>query len=317
MSTQNKTRAMVEVSLLIALISVLTIIGNYIPVLTFITFFLPTPFIILGKRHGMYYITWAIIIWAMITMSFIGPVQAIFLSILMGGTAIIMAYLMKKDASAGQIIAGGALIYLIGLVMSIQLSSIVMGVDVITQINQMLEQSMNMQMSMYETLGMETTQIDEFRKMIELGMQMFMMMIPGIIIISCTTLPLMNYALTCKILKKLGYETKALPPLKYVRLPKTFVMGTFLIIGLTMLTRYFNFANYQSLVINVFLIFYIVYFVQGIGVMSYFFDVLKIRKLMKILIYMLILLSGKGVFILATLGFMDCFMDFRKLKIRN
>ncbi|WP_199872899.1 YybS family protein [Inediibacterium massiliense] len=314
---QHKTRAMVEVSLLIALISVFTIIGTYIPVLTFIIFFLPTPFIILGKRHGMYYIGLAILIWTMITGSFIGPIESIFLSILMGGTAAIMAYLMKKDASVGKILAGGTFVCLIGMVLSIQLSAKVMGIDLISQMKEAFEQSMNMQMSMYETVGMEKIQLEQLKKTLEMGMQMLVLTIPGAIIISSTILPFANYTLTCKILKKLGYETKALPPLKYVRLPKSFLMGTFLIIGLTMLTRYFNFVNYQSLVVNVFLILQLVYFIQGIAVMSYFFHALKMSKPVKILLYILILFSGKGIFLLATVGFIDCFMDLRKLKTRN
>ncbi|WZL73113.1 YybS family protein [Clostridiaceae bacterium 35-E11] len=315
MNIQNKTRAMIEAALMVAITCVFGIIGTYIPVLTFILFFIPVPFIILGKRHGMSFTVLSIIASAMIIGSFTEPIYSIFVVVLPGVTAIVMGYMMKKEYSPSKILIGGALAALISSLLSIRLGSLISGVEILSHMSEVFEEMTNMQIGMYKSMGVGEENLQNLEMTLEATRKLAMMIVPSAIILSSAFLAYINYVLTIHILRRIGYKVETLPPLRYFRLPRSILMGTFLIAGLTMAARYFGFANYTTLVLNVFFIFQFIYLIQGLAVMSYFMISYRFAKPLRIFIYLFLLLSQRGAFIVATIGFIDAFVNLRKLKI--
>ncbi|QZY55125.1 YybS family protein [Crassaminicella profunda] len=320
MDKQKKTRALVEAALMATLVSIFTIVLIYIPILTPVIFLIPVPFIILGKRQGIHFTILAVIVWAMVIVSLIGPIQTMFVVLFMGLPAIVMGYMMNKKYKPFKVLAGGVIAALLGLILSISFVSVLSGVNVIDKVMGQMKIVMDMQikqMQMYKDMGMKPEQIKNLEENMKIYMQAMGMTIPAGMIIGSAFFSYINHAVATRILKRIGNEVEGLPPLRYVRLPRSFVMGTVFIGFLTMMTQYLQIVNFQTLVVNEILIFQLIYFVQGLGVVSYFLHHFKIKKVLRILIYMLLLFSGNGVFIIAVMGIIDALINLRKLQRDN
>ncbi|MEW9121395.1 MAG: YybS family protein [Thermotaleaceae bacterium] len=314
MNTQEKTRALIEASLMTAITCIFAVIGTYIPVLTFILYFIPVPFIILGKRHGMNFVILSIIASAIIIGSLTEPIYSVFVVILPGIVAVVMGYMMKKGYSPGKVLAGGAVAALISSGLSIALASAISGINAFAQMSTMFEEGIEMYIGIMQQMDIQGENIDQIRISLENTAKMAAMVIPAAIMMSAVFLAYINYVLTVYILNRIGYKAEMLPPLRNIRLPKSILMGTFLIILLTYLTRYLNVVNYETLVVNVFVILQFIYFVQGIAVMLYFMNLYQLRKPMRVLIFVFLLFNQMGAFIIAMLGLTDALMNLRKLE---
>jgi uncharacterized protein YybS (DUF2232 family) len=313
---QKKTRALVEAALMATLVSIFTIVLIYIPILTPVIFLIPVPFMILGKRQGIHFTILSVIVWAMVIVSLIGPIQTMFMVVFIGGSAIVMGYMMDKKYTPFKILAGGMIAALLGLVLSITFVKLISGVDVINQVIEQMRMAMELQMKqmkMYKNMGMDLQQMKELEERLELSIKTMAMTIPAGMIIGSAFFAHINYVVAIRILKRIGTEIEGLPPLKMVRLPKSFFMGTLLIAVLTSITQYMGIVNFETLVINEILIFQLIYFVQGLAVVSYFLNHFKIKKILRIFIYMLLILSGSGVFMIAVMGLIDVLFNLRKL----
>ena len=314
LNSQKKTRGMIEASLMTALTCVFAIVGTYIPLLAFVLLFIPIPFIVLGKRHGIHFVVLSIISSAIIIGSLTEPIYSIFVVALPGITAIVMGYLMNKDYAPSKVLLGGAMAALISSLLSISLTALISGVGTLSHITEMFKEVSNVQLGIYKNLGMEAEQLEQMRTSLEATMQVAGMIIPAAIIMSSVFLAYINYILTIQVLRRIGYKVEPLRPLKEFRLPKSFLMGTFIIIGLTILMRYVQIIDYNTLVANVFLIFQIIYLIQGLAVANHFMEAFGIGKALKIVFIVLIIFNQMGLFILAMIGFMDAFINFRRLK---
>lgn len=312
---QNKTRPMIEAALMGSLTSVFAMMGTYIPILSFfILLLIPIPFMILGKRHGIKYSILSIVASVIITGSLIGPIYSIFIIMLPGITAVVMGYMMNKEYPPSHVLLGGAAAALISSLISIQLGSILSGVNITTQVGQMFNELISIQTQLYKNMGMEKEKIEYMKNTLEATGKLSMMIIPAAILFSSAFLAYINYILTVHVLNRMGYKIEGLPPITHFQLPKSILMGTFLIIGLTMITKYFNIVHYETLVLNVFIIFLLIYLIQGWAVLSYFIKAFKIGIFSRTMIILLILFNQIFIFLIAIIGFIDTYFDFRKIQ---
>ncbi len=314
MNFRQNTRAMVEAALMVAVTCIFGIAGTYIPVLTFVLFLIPVPFIILGRRHGMRFMLLSIIASSFIIGMLTMPIYSIFVVVLPGITAIVMGYMMNKGYKPVQVLIGGALASIASSVLSMSLASALAGISTMDQIAEIFREVLDMQIGIYKNIGTEPEKIEGIRENLEATIQMAMTIIPAAIVLSSSFLAYINYVLTVYVLNRIGYKSKILPPIQHFRLPKSILMGTFLIIALTITTKYFKIVNYKTLMLNVIVIFNFVYFIQGLAVVSYYMMAFHIHKLLRIFVFLFLLFNRFGFFAVSILGFIDVFVNFRKLK---
>lgn len=313
MNTQKKTRALIEAALMTAITCIFAVIGTYIPVLTFVLYFIPVPFIILGKRHGMNFVILSIIASAIIIGSLTEPIYSVFVVFLPGIVAIVMGYMMKKGYSPSMVLAGGAAAALLSTGLSISLATAVSGINVFDQMSGVFKEVTDMQIRFMQRMGVEGEKMEQMTANLENMSRMAVMVIPAAIMFSGVFLSYANYILTVYILNRIGYKAEQLPPLQNLRLPKSILAGSFLIIVLTLLTRYLNIIHYDTLVVNIFVILQFVFFIQGIAVILYFMKAYKLTKPMRILIFLFLLFNQMGAFMVAMIGLTDSFMNLRRL----
>lgn len=314
MRIQNKTRALVEAALIVAITSIFVIIGNYIPFLSLLLIFLPVPFMILGKRHGAYMEILSIATAGMVIGSLIGPMPMLFLFIQFGIMAMVMGYMMRKEYAVGKVWAGGAVASLVSTLLIISLISAVNGVNLAEQMMEAMKKSVDMTMSFYRGMGVDADKLNELEKMYDYMLHTTGMILPSAVILAAVFSSYINYTLTAFILNRIGHKTATFQPFRYFRLPKSIIMGTIIILVLTYVTGYLKIVNYETLMVNVSYLFHMVFFIQGLAVISFLTSAYGLGKPLKIFIYILAVLNPLGRTAAILLGLADAFADFRKLK---
>lgn len=317
MDTQKKTRALIEASLMAAIAAILAIVHTYVPFLGFILYFIPVPFIILGKRHGIGFSILSVITAAVIVGSLTQPLT-MFVILLPGIIAVVMGYMMNKQYSASMIFLGGSIAAIVSLILSNSLATAVSGMSMYQILNEVFTEAGRIQIEFMQSIGMDAANVEQRRIEMENMTKLILMIIPTLIIMGGVFFTYINYVLTVFILKRIGYKAEAippkLPPLKELRLPRSFLMGTLLIIILTALTRYLNIVHFDTLVVNIFLIFQFIFFIQGLAVILFFMSVYKASKLLRIVIFFFLLFNPMGAFMVAMIGLIDSFLNLRKLQ---
>lgn len=314
MNSQNRTRGMVEAALMTALTCLFAIVGTYIPLLAFVLLFIPIPFIVLGKRYGIHFVLLAIISSAIIIGSLTEPIYSIFVIVLPGITAIVMGYMMYKEYSPPKVLLGGAVGVLLATLLSISLTAWISGVGSVVYLNDIFKEAMETRIEMSKAIGMEAQNIKELQTSLEASLQIITMIVPAAMIVASFFMAYINYVLSVQVLKRIGYRVETLGPFREFSLPKTILMGTLIIGGLTMLMRNVEGINYTTLAANVLVIFQFIYLLQGLAVVSHFLFKFNLGMVLKSIIFILVILNQMALTIIAILGFIDIVVDFRKLN---
>jgi uncharacterized protein YybS (DUF2232 family) len=143
--------------------------------------------------------------------------------------------------------------------------------------------------------------------------QLLLATLPSIVLCMMTGYALLNFVFLNRILKQMGKSIKELPPLYEFRLPENIIMGTFIILVLTLITTQFSQFDGFSLMLNVMNILMVTFSLQGLAVLSHFLKRFKVKGFVQIpvLIIGLFLLQFIG---LSLMGWLDTIFDIRRLK---
>ncbi len=119
-------------------------------------------------------------------------------------------------------------------------------------------------------------------------------------------------------LKEMAFKSQkttyaALGPLNIWKAPDSLVWG---VIGFSLMLLIPN-TFMKMLGINGMILFVVIYFFQGMAIISFYFDKKKIPVVLRALLYGIIFIQQILVFAIAGLGFFDVWLNFRKLGINN
>lgn len=105
----------------------------------------------------------------------------------------------------------------------------------------------------------------------------------------------------------------AFSPLNTWKAPDFLVWG---VIGFSLMLLIPN-GSVKMLGINGMIFFMVIYFFQGMAIISFYFDKKKFPVVLRVLLYGIIFIQQILVFAIAGLGFFDMWLNFRKLGINN
>ncbi len=314
MEKQNKARSLAEAAMIVGIASLFTIIGNYIPFLTILLFLLPVPFMILGKRQGVYIEALSMIVTGVIVGGFIGIWSAVLLFSLTSIVAVTMGYMMDKKYDPMKIWAGGMIAFVASIVLIMGVVTFAVGNNVVHELMRTLNESKDIAISLYSGMGIEPGRLAQMETAYEAFIVIFGMTFPSILILISVAFSYINYLLTAYILNKVGDRTPVLPQFKYFKLPDSIIMGTVIILLLTYITQYIRIVDFNTLSANVSLLFRGAFFIQGLAVISFLIEKYRLGRLYRIFVFVYVLLSVSGGLMAIILGLVDVFVDFRKLK---
>lgn len=317
MNINKSTKGIIDAAILTAVIAVLALAGMYIPLLGILVFFVPTPLIILGKKHGIKYSIMALVASSLVVMSFSNPLIVLFTIAFPGVMAIVMGLLMQKKYKHGMIIVVGTIISVLATMVSIFLATHLVGISFQESIQEILKQSMEMQENMFSLSGADESYIEKSKQMMETMQKFALTMIPSAIILSGFLSSLLNYILALSILRKTGDTVNKLTPFRYFRLSRNNMHGLLVILILSLLVVNLNIVDQGTLLANIFFLYQLLFITQGLAVLVYYLSWYKVNKVIMFIIFILLIISRMGLNLLFVVGIIDALLNLRKYKSEN
>jgi len=171
-----------------------------------------------------------------------------------------------------------------------------------TLVSQYLSQYLNLTQELYSEMGLEKNQIQALN-------QAFVMVLPGMFLVSYLTTLWMNILIIRNLLLRKGLTLKNMTRLNCYRSPDVLVWVVILF-GLALMLPN---QTAKAVSINCLIVLMLVYFFQGIAVVSFFFAKKNSPMFLRVVCYSLIAVQLYFLIMVIGLGFFDNWLNFRKL----
>ncbi len=276
----KRTNVLTEGAIFVAIYTVFLLITLYVPILSVISiFFLSTPFIIFGIRHGIKQSF--VLLLASIVMTFlVGSIVSLPIGLMFSVTGIIMAYFYRQKRQLFALI-GGTISLLINFVLDYALSIVFLGVDLFSDVIQQAKSSVRETIAAFPSMDeeMKKTMMEQMNEQFDLLMNL----LPSMFVIVSFMLAVIIHILNIGIMKRLKLNVGTITPFRDWKFPKS-IIWYYLIAILLMLINlpkesFLNIALY-----NIVFVLQTVLLIQGFSFIFYFCHVKKLSKAVPVLI---------------------------------
>ncbi|MGG3845042.1 YybS family protein [Aeribacillus composti] len=306
----KRTNVLTEGAIFVAIYTVFLLITLYVPILSVISiFFLSTPFIIFGIRHG---IKQSFVLLASIVMTFlVGSIVSLPIGLMFSVTGIIMAYFYRQKRQLFALI-GGTISLLINFVLDYALSIVFLGVDLFSDVIQQTKSSVRETLAAFPSMDeeMKKTMMEQMNEQFDLLMNL----LPSMFVIVSFMLAVIIHILNIGIIKRLKLNVGTITPFRDWKFPKS-IIWYYLIATLLMLINlpkesFLNIALY-----NIVFVLQTVLLIQGFSFIFYFCHVKKLSKAVPVLIVIGTFILPILLYPVRILGIIDLGFNLRE-KIR-
>ena len=176
------------------------------------------------------------------------------------------------------------------------------GESITTLASAYLAKYLNLTAEIYKEMGMEKDQIKILN-------EAFVAVLPGMFLVSYLTTLWLNILIIRNLLVRKGITLKSMVQLNCYRAPEYLVWGVILL-GLALMLPN---ETARAVSINCLIVLMLVYFFQGIAVVSFFFTKKNSPIFLRVVCYSLIAVQLYVLIMVIGLGFFDNWLNFRKL----
>lgn len=303
----------------------LVFIGIYIQPLSVVIFFSGIPFMMLAHKDSLNtsliscFISFIITILISIVMSsFSLSIISLFSLIVIHIPLSFMGIKIRGNKNILSNITRGFIFMSIGAALYISLINNIFDFNFLDQMRYSIETTVNLMRENSSQLGQmsKLTAIDKLNNMdINMIVDSVIKIIPSMIILVFILISTANYFVGGSIIKKLYKEEDVYEPeFKNIVVPGDPFFGF-----LTSYILYFvlistKIAQQDILISNIIVVFMMIFLLQGIGVTSYLLEKFKVSNIIKYIIIIVSVLMSNIFIMISVLGFLDSFMNFRKIK---
>ena len=233
----RKTSALVEAGILAAIAVIFTLVGNYIPVLSFIANLIwPLPIILCGRRNGLKWSILSLLVAGIIVAMLLSPFTAVTEVLILGIVGLAMGEGMRRQMTPVQILSIGTVATLVSLALSIAAGFFLMDINIFAQLTQAVEQSMSMSMDLYKTIGIPKAQMEIVESQLANTIKALKLLLPAAFFLSAPITVFVNYWVATKVLARLGDYYPPFPPFSEWKMPKSLLLP--LVVALALLFFY-------------------------------------------------------------------------------
>jgi uncharacterized protein YybS (DUF2232 family) len=310
----DRTRALVESSLLVALSAVLFLAGHFLPLLGLVfSLVCPAPLVVLGLRHSLGRAVLGVAVATIISAAFTGALGALFFCFGFGFLGIALGALGKRFDRAVDII-------LYGILVSIGSKLLLMFIVIkLTAINPFgLEEAEIMSMverisSIYSSLGMSKESLSLAKAQMQATLSLIPLIFPALLVMAATVDCFLSYIVSAAVLKRLGRETlPRLPEFSRWRFPKSIFWALIASMVLQLSGVYYpSMAFLQRTALNLRLLVTSLFFFQGLAVGWFFMQSKGLGRFLKIALTVVIFVVPFFAQIILILGIIDVWFDLR------
>ena len=169
-----------------------------------------------------------------------------------------------------------------------------------------ISQYLSLTAALYTDMGMEPAQIDALNAA-------FVVVMPGMFIVSYMTTVWLNVLIIKRLLARIGIRLKNLAELNRFRAPAPLVWA---VIGFGVILA-LPVGPVKYVGINCLIVLMLIYFFQGIAVISFYFQKKNSPTFLKVFCYGLIAVQIYFLILVVGLGFFDHWINFRKLELQK
>jgi hypothetical protein len=201
-------------------------------------------------------------------------------------------------------------VVLISAIASLFIFSSVSGKNLFTILSQYVAYNIELSLALYQSLGMSEENLRLIQGSLDKIQYILVRIIPALTIASMLLVIWINILISKALLKGKFRLHPDFEKLNQWQTPD-FLVWAVIGCGLLML---FPAGAAKLFGVNILLIAMTIYFFQGMGIVSFFFEKKKVPRYFKILLYSLIALQQLALLAVIGIGLFDMWFDFRKLK---
>ena len=311
MKTPMDTRSLTEGAMLAAITVVLALLGVYF--FSYLLFIVPVPIAILVYRHGLRAGILVSVTAAMIS-GFFGTMVTTFIFLLVIGlVGIAIGGALRENQSAPMVMVIGSGVAVIALVLLTGVAMLFFGADLVERTFEMMEESFEYAYSLYESMGVDTSQILGGVSVAEL-IAMMKTILPSAVVLTGIGITFVNYWLTRTLLRR--FTSKEVPwfqPFGNWKFASYLVWGFILAKALLLILQTQNNPLLLQVAMNLEIIFNYVYLLQGMAIAWWFLNNWQVATFIRVLLLFLAITSPVAT-MLIFLGVLDTWFDWRKLE---
>jgi len=307
-------KSIVEGSFFAAITAVLFVISIYIPLLgTVVSFLCPLPIILLSLRHSLKLAVIATVVSGVLVSFLAGPFQGFMVLLGFGLLGLVLGYGIKKDYSFAEIIILGSIASFVSKIFILIIGFWLLDINPflfdVEQINSLVDQSLNF----YSNMGFTAEQLSSMKETLSQSLMIVRIALPALLVLSSVFDTFLNYYVARLVLKRLGYQLKAIIPFTHWRAYRSFFWSYFIGIMLIFLGTRYDMPLVNKIGINVQVFFTMVFLICGISLIAFSMNKIKINNFVKWIVYLIVCLIPLFSQIATWAGMLDVWIDLRTL----
>lgn len=219
----NQSKQTTDGALLLACFLILLLIMIFIPFISLVGFFLiPVPFILYAAKYN-----WkpSLVMFGaalLLSMLFI-PFISLPLSVYSGIGGIMIGVAIHQNLSPYETLARGTLGYAFGLLFVYLFAQLFLNVNLTHEFNLLIEESLEMSMSMLQSFGFDLQQLEEAQILMEDSFANILKLAPVILVVISMVIGLVSQWLGYKIINRIEQKKYHFPAFRTFKLPLTII----------------------------------------------------------------------------------------------
>lgn len=311
--TSYRLKPLTESSLLSALTVILALAAVYLPVIGIVAALVwALPIIVLVVRHGLRWGIMAVLVSGIIMALLIEPLLSLRMVISFAPTGLMLGVAFRRQWSGSKTFGLALLVSVVAKLMSLGLLFLVTSVNPLNLEIEAMKGGFDQTFAVYEQMGMDSAALEKSREELARGMEFLSLLLPFVVVIMGLFDTMVGYLVGCRVLRRLGHSVPQLPPFSQWHLPQFFLyLLGFALVGLYWGgTREIKWLYQASMNLNMVAMFAGI--IQGLSLMSYVLMRYHVRRVLRLLLYVLVLTGGPLMQILAFTGLFDMVFDYRR-----
>ncbi len=212
-----------EGAILASLVALLAYAARYVPPITLLApLVCPLPLTVLVIRHGTRIAVLAAVVAAAIGVTLAGPLTGLLIASFFAPLGISMGVAVRRRLDAPRIVLISALTWIAVTLVNMGLSIAISGVNPVTVLLELMQKSQEMTEAFYTRIGAPPQIQQAVAQMKEL-LAVAPRLLAGLFVLGGLIFAWYNYAFGRLVLRKVGIELPALPPMTTWRLPPFFL----------------------------------------------------------------------------------------------
>jgi len=308
------TKSIVEGAFLSAITALLFLASFYIPLLgTLISFLCPLPIIILCLRHNVKVALLALFISFFLVTLVAGPFQGLIAVLGFGILGITLGIVIKKKLSILEILLIGSFSSFIAKILLMIIGLWLIGVNPLLLGLEQIDQGISQSLNFYQNMGINPEQLETYKNSLLQSLELIKIAFPAMLILGSVFDTIINYWVTEKILKRLGYSMEPFTPFHQWRVGHSFFWSYLLGIFLLIINTKYNLPVLQRIGVNIQLLFSIIFLITGLAMIAHLFQYYKMKPFFFWVTCGIVFIQPLLSLLVTWIGILDVWIDFRRL----